>query len=85
VDGVNGLLFGPFSADSLRAALQRLLLDPALCHRLAAASPPVKTIAADAAEWQARYVSLRREHVGTGGPAAPESWAVAARASGGHL
>src|SRR5439155_3810422 len=60
VDGVNGLLADAFSSESLRRALQRLISDPGLRARLAADAPPVKTIAEDAAEWDARYARLRR-------------------------
>ena len=84
-DGVNGLLADPFSADSLRNALKRLLADSGLRERLAAASPPVKSIAEDAAEWQARYQSLRRRHVAMERADAPIEAASETRASGGYL
>jgi glycosyltransferase involved in cell wall biosynthesis len=64
---VNGLLYDPFSAESLRDALQRLLEEPRLRARLSAAAPAVKTIEADAREWDARYAGLRQER---GKPAA---------------
>jgi glycosyltransferase involved in cell wall biosynthesis len=58
-DDVDGLLVDPYSPESLRDALQRFLGDPALRARLSAAAPPVKSIEDDAAEWDARYRSLR--------------------------
>jgi glycosyltransferase involved in cell wall biosynthesis len=57
-DGVNGLLADPFSAESLAAALGRLVDEPALRRRLSAAAPAVKTIEQDAREWDARYLGL---------------------------
>jgi glycosyltransferase involved in cell wall biosynthesis len=60
VDGVNGLLVDPFSAESLAAALRRLLGEPALRRQLSAAAPAVKTIEQDAREWDARYAGLGR-------------------------
>jgi glycosyltransferase involved in cell wall biosynthesis len=59
-DGVNGLLYEADSPDSLAAALRRLLDDPKLPGRLAAAHPPVKTMAEDAAEWEAVYREVVR-------------------------
>ena len=59
---VNGLLYEPFSAERLAQALRRIADDPALRARLAAAAPPVKTIEADAREWDARYEGLRASH-----------------------
>jgi glycosyltransferase involved in cell wall biosynthesis len=58
IDEVNGLLVEAFSAESLAAALGRLIEDPALRGRLAAAAPVVKTIDQDAREWDGRYASL---------------------------
>jgi glycosyltransferase involved in cell wall biosynthesis len=52
---VNGLLFETGNPDALRAALQRLLDDPALGERLAAAAPPVRTAAMEAEEMEWRY------------------------------
>lgn len=54
-DGVNGLLYDAFSAEALAECLRRLLDEPDLLERLAAARTPVKTIDQDAAEWEARY------------------------------
>ena len=54
-DGVNGLLYDPFSAESLRSALQRLIEDRALLRSLSRQVPEVKTIHDDAREWSARY------------------------------
>jgi glycosyltransferase involved in cell wall biosynthesis len=59
VEGVNGLLADAFSPGSLAAALQRLVSDPGLRTRLAAAAPRVKTIAEDGTAWDARYATLR--------------------------
>lgn len=54
-DGVNGLLFTAGSPRALAVALQRLIDDPGLAGRLAARAPAVKSIEADAREWEARY------------------------------
>jgi glycosyltransferase involved in cell wall biosynthesis len=61
VDGVSGLLYDPFSVESLAFALSRLLHDPGLAARLAAAAPRVKTIDEDAREWEARYMDVLRK------------------------
>lgn len=53
--GINGLLYDPFSTESLRACLQWLIDDRALVETLAAAAPGVKSIDEDAREWDARY------------------------------
>ena len=53
--GVDGLLYDPFSTESLRACLQRLIDDRALVETLAAGAPGVKSIDEDAREWDARY------------------------------
>ena len=84
VDGVNGLLADAFSPESLRAALQRLVDDSELRARLAGAAPPVKTIAEDAAEWDARYATLRTGDVGLQGSTSPVECAVPIEASGDH-
>ena len=56
---INGLLYEPAcSAEALRAALDRLLADRTLIERFAHAMPDVKTIAADAIEWDARYAQI---------------------------
>ena len=57
-DGVNGRLYAPFSAEELAAALQPLVDDPAGALTLASRHPAVRTIAHDAAEWDARYAAL---------------------------
>jgi len=51
----SGLLYEAYSPDALAAALLRLLAEPGLLSRLAAAVPAVKTIAEDARQWIARY------------------------------
>ena len=84
VDGVNGLLADAFSPESLRAALQPLVDDSELRARLAGAAPPVKTIAEDAAEWDARYATLRTGDVGLPGSTSPVECAVPIEASGDH-
>jgi glycosyltransferase involved in cell wall biosynthesis len=53
--GIDGLLYDPFSTESLRACLQRLIDDRALVDTLAAGAPGVKSIDEDAREWDARY------------------------------
>ncbi len=58
-DDVNGLLVEPASASALAAALVRIVAEPGLRDRLAAAAPRVKTIAEDAAEWDVRYGRVR--------------------------
>jgi glycosyltransferase involved in cell wall biosynthesis len=57
-DGVSGLLYDPFSVDSLAGALARLLHDRALLDRLVSAAPRVKEIAEDAREWDCRYADV---------------------------
>ena len=56
--GVHGLLYDPFSTESLRACLQRLIDDRALVETLAAGAPGVKSIDEDAREWDARYLQV---------------------------
>lgn len=61
---VDGLLFRPGDADALRAALQRLIDDPGLGLRLAAAAPDPKTDVQEAVEMEWRYrqvISARGE------------------------
>jgi len=60
-DGVDGLLYEAFSADDLAAALARLIDEPGLLERLAAAAPPVRAIADDARFWEERYAALLGE------------------------
>jgi glycosyltransferase involved in cell wall biosynthesis len=57
---VNGLLYDPFSVESLHACLQQLIDDPELVERLAAGAPSVKSIEEDAREWDARYRQVSR-------------------------
>jgi glycosyltransferase involved in cell wall biosynthesis len=85
VDGVNGLLADAFSPDSLRSALQRLISDSGLRARLAAAAPGVKTIAEDAAEWDARYGTLRSGEAALHDSTAPIESAQSNRACGEHV
>ncbi len=59
VHDVNGLLYEPSSPDLLAQAIQRLADDGELRARLAAAAPSVKTIEADAREWDRRYDARR--------------------------
>jgi glycosyltransferase involved in cell wall biosynthesis len=54
-DGINGLLYEPFSAASLRSSLQRLVDDRRLVTSLAGQLPGVKSIQDDASEWRQRY------------------------------
>ena len=53
--GVNGLLYEPFSTDALRSCLHQLANDRELVEALASGGLDVKTIEADALEWDARY------------------------------
>ena len=53
--GVNGLVYDAFSTDALRSCLQQLVDDRGLVESLAGRGPAVKTIEADALEWNARY------------------------------
>lgn len=53
--GVNGLLYDAFSPDALRSCLDQLVNDRALVEALARGGLDVKTIEADALEWDARY------------------------------
>jgi glycosyltransferase involved in cell wall biosynthesis len=57
-DGINGMLYDPFSVESLRAALQRLVDDRGLLQSLSRRTTSVKTISVDAMEWKARYQSV---------------------------
>lgn len=54
-DGVSGLLYEATSPAALAAALRRLLEEPNLLPRLAAAVPAVKSIEDDAREWDEVY------------------------------
>src|SRR5262249_51647756 len=60
VDGVNGLLVEPGTADSLHRALARLVDEPALLESLRARIPAVRTLAEDVAQTRA-FVA---KHVG---------------------
>ena len=65
-DGVSGMLYEAFSAAALAERLQRIVDRPELLAAFASAVPAVKTMEADAAEWDARYRRLARPG---GGPA----------------
>jgi glycosyltransferase involved in cell wall biosynthesis len=54
-DGVNGLIYEPESSEELARALESLIRDRGLLERFAAALPAVKSIEADAVEWEERY------------------------------
>jgi glycosyltransferase involved in cell wall biosynthesis len=56
-EGQSGLLYAARSADSLAAALRRLLEEPGLLQRLSAQVPNVLSMADDAAGWEQRYGS----------------------------
>lgn len=58
IDGVNGRLFDPGSAPDLARVLTELIADPARAAGLAGAAPPVKSMAADAADWDTRYAEV---------------------------
>jgi glycosyltransferase involved in cell wall biosynthesis len=64
VDGVSGILYEPFAVDALRAVLQRAIDDPSAWQRLSDGAPPVKSIAQDARDWEARYAAV----IGTPAP-----------------
>jgi len=57
-DEVNGLLFRPRDVEDLRSKLARFIADPDLVRRLSRSFPPVKSIAEDAQEMEARYRAL---------------------------
>ena len=62
-DGGTGLLYDPASAVELRAALNRLIGNPAFLAALAErvrTAPAVKSIAQDAREWEDTYADVRR-------------------------
>ncbi len=60
--GVNGLLYETFSVESLRHCLQELIDDRELLAAFAARAPAVKTMVADANEWDGRYEQARERH-----------------------
>jgi glycosyltransferase involved in cell wall biosynthesis len=62
---VNGLLYDSFAPAALGAALQSLIDVPARAAKLARAAPAVKSIDADAREWEERYTKVTRESKGT--------------------
>lgn len=68
VDGVNGLLYEPRSADDLARALRSLLDHPPRVAELAAGRPAVKGIADDAREWEAIYAEVAHGARGTASP-----------------
>ncbi|GJM22355.1 MAG: hypothetical protein DHS20C15_22700 [Planctomycetota bacterium] len=59
--GVDGLRFKPGDDADLAAQLQKLIDDPELGARLAAAAPPIKTDAMEAEEMEWRYRQLLSE------------------------
>ncbi len=67
-DGENGRLFDPRAPDSLPTILQTFIDNPSACRRLAPATT-VKSIAADAIDWELRYEAVlaaaRESRVGT--------------------
>jgi glycosyltransferase involved in cell wall biosynthesis len=63
-DGFNGFTCEPSAPLALAAILQRFVDDPSLAVRMAARAPAVKSIAADATEWENRYEAVLR---GAGG------------------
>lgn len=60
-DGWNGLLFDPGSAAGLAAALRRVIEQPEILQEFAGRLPPVKSIADDCLEWEARYAEVLDE------------------------
>jgi glycosyltransferase involved in cell wall biosynthesis len=62
-DGTNGILFESGSAPDLARVLRRFIDRPALATELAAGVPPIKTMAADADEWDSIYQQLTRAEV----------------------
>jgi len=62
-DGISGLLYEPDSAADLRAALQRVIDEPAVLERLVGGAPAVKSIAEDARQWDTRYAAISRSPV----------------------
>lgn len=67
-DDVDGLLFKTGDADDLRRVLRRLVDEPELGPRLAAAAPPIKTDDDEAVEYEWRYRQVISER---GRPLAP--------------
>lgn len=63
-----GLLYPPTSVAGLAAALERLLAEPGLGPRLAAAAPPVRSIAADASDWAETYAAAGAPAARAGAP-----------------
>lgn len=57
-DEVNGLLFRQRDVEDLRSKLARFIADPDLVRRLSRSFPPVKSIAEDAQDLEARYRAL---------------------------
>ncbi len=57
-DGVNGRLVTAGSADDLARVLRELVAAPATVAAFAAAAPTVKSIGADAADWDRRYAAV---------------------------
>ena len=69
--GVNGLLYDAFSPDALRSCLDQLVNDRELVEALARGGLDVKTIEADALEWDARYEQVAGRRIPTVAEAVP--------------
>jgi glycosyltransferase involved in cell wall biosynthesis len=61
-DEVNGLLFRPRDVEDLRRTLARFITEPDLVYQLSQHFPQVKTIAEDARELEARYLTLTKKN-----------------------
>jgi len=72
-DGVDGLLFKTGDDGDLARCLQRLIDEPELGPRLAAAAPPVKTDDEEAVEMEWRYRQVICAHGGVAARAAPRA------------
>ena len=68
-DGRTGLLYDPTSPADLAAALRRLIEHPERLYELTALvrlRPPIKSIVADAREWETAYADVLRRRAATG-------------------